>query len=164
MLNSQSVLRNDLTSYCLARWVWDLFWVEFVFFFIVLAPSQLPQREDTSWEWHQSILSWLFSIRLIQYGYGRYVIIIVMNILLNALHSVQKVFDIYSYLFSSHCSVYFSLKQAYFIFMNLELIVWWGKTCSWMLEMSTFSDYVLAIQCILQVISTGAMLPACKCI
>ena len=26
------------SSYCLARWVWDLFWVEFVFFFIVLAP------------------------------------------------------------------------------------------------------------------------------
>ncbi len=37
MLNSQSVLRNDVTSYCLARWVWDLFWIEFVFFFIVLA-------------------------------------------------------------------------------------------------------------------------------
>ena len=39
VLNSQSVLRNDVTSYCLARWVWDLFWVEFVFFFIVLAPG-----------------------------------------------------------------------------------------------------------------------------
>ena len=39
MLNSQYVLRNDVTSYCLARWVWDLFWVEFVFFFIVLAPD-----------------------------------------------------------------------------------------------------------------------------
>ena len=39
MLNSQSVLRNDVTPYCLARWVWDLFWVEFVFFFIVLAPG-----------------------------------------------------------------------------------------------------------------------------
>ena len=38
MLNSQSVLRNDVTSYCLARYVSDLFWVEFVFFFIVLAP------------------------------------------------------------------------------------------------------------------------------
>ena len=39
MLNSQSVLRNDVTLYCLARWVWDLFWVECVFFFIVLAPG-----------------------------------------------------------------------------------------------------------------------------
>ena len=39
MLNSQSVLRNDVNSYCLARWVWDLFRVEFVFFFIVLAPD-----------------------------------------------------------------------------------------------------------------------------
>ena len=38
VLNSQSVLRNDVTSYCLARWVWDLYWVEFVFVFIVLAP------------------------------------------------------------------------------------------------------------------------------
>ena len=33
VLNSQSVLRNDVTLYALARWVWDLFWVEFVFFF-----------------------------------------------------------------------------------------------------------------------------------
>ena len=39
VLNSQSVLRNDVTSYALAQWVWDLFRVEFVFFFIVLAPE-----------------------------------------------------------------------------------------------------------------------------
>ena len=43
VLNSQSVLRNDVTSYCLARWVWDLFWVEFVFFFIVLAPDSIAR-------------------------------------------------------------------------------------------------------------------------
>ena len=30
--------RNDVTSYALARSDWDLFGVEFVFFFIVLAP------------------------------------------------------------------------------------------------------------------------------
>ena len=41
VLNSQSVLRNDVTSYALARWVWDLFWVEFYFFFIVLAPRRM---------------------------------------------------------------------------------------------------------------------------
>ena len=41
VLNSQSVLRNDVTSYALARWVWDLFGVEFVFFvmYIVLGPG-----------------------------------------------------------------------------------------------------------------------------
>ena len=39
MLNSSSVLRNDVTSYALAHWVWDLFGVEFVFFFIVLGPG-----------------------------------------------------------------------------------------------------------------------------
>ena len=44
MLNSQSVLRNDVTSYCFARWVWDLFWVEFLFFFIVLAPGPLGRQ------------------------------------------------------------------------------------------------------------------------
>ena len=41
VLNSQSVLRNDVTLYCSARWVWDLFWVEFVFVFIVLAPCDV---------------------------------------------------------------------------------------------------------------------------
>ena len=46
MLTSQSVLRNDVTSYCLARWVWDLFWVEFVFFFIFLAPGVQCQEYD----------------------------------------------------------------------------------------------------------------------
>ena len=48
-LNSQSVLRNDVTSYCLARCVWDLFWVEFVFFFIVLALGLLSSFLYLSW-------------------------------------------------------------------------------------------------------------------
>ena len=39
VLNSQSVLTNDVTLYALACWVWDLFGDEFVFFFIVLAPG-----------------------------------------------------------------------------------------------------------------------------
>ena len=39
MLNSRSVLRNNVTSYDLTRGVWDLFGVEFVVFFIVLAPG-----------------------------------------------------------------------------------------------------------------------------
>ena len=41
VLNSQSVLRNDITSYALARWVWYLFGVEFVFFFIVLCLGRI---------------------------------------------------------------------------------------------------------------------------
>ena len=42
MLNSQSVLRNDVTLYALARWVWDWFWVEFIF--IVFGPG-VPNNE-----------------------------------------------------------------------------------------------------------------------
>ena len=41
MLNAQSVLRNDVTSYALAHRVGDLFGVEFVFFFIVLGPGYI---------------------------------------------------------------------------------------------------------------------------
>ena len=37
MLNSQSVLRNDVTLYCLPRYV--CFESSFVFFFIILAPD-----------------------------------------------------------------------------------------------------------------------------
>ena len=37
VLNSQSVLRNDVTLYAVARWVWDLFLVEF--FRLVLCPA-----------------------------------------------------------------------------------------------------------------------------
>ena len=39
MLNSQSVLRNDVTLYCLARYV--CFESNFVFFFITLAPGYI---------------------------------------------------------------------------------------------------------------------------
>ena len=38
MLKSQSVLRNDVTLYCLARYVWRLFWVEFCVFLYNLGP------------------------------------------------------------------------------------------------------------------------------
>ena len=40
MLNSQSVLRNDVTLYCLARYVWRLFWVEFCVFLYNLGPRR----------------------------------------------------------------------------------------------------------------------------
>ena len=38
VLNSQSVLRNDVTSYALARWVWDLFWNRVYLFLYSLGP------------------------------------------------------------------------------------------------------------------------------
>ena len=84
MLNSQSVLRNDVTLYCLAQWVWDLFGVECVFLyslgpklrhfwaqivswatrharktFIVLAPGML---HCTLWIWEISDPRWSAAI------------------------------------------------------------------------------------------------------
>ena len=66
VLNSQSVLRNDVTSYCLGRWVWDLFWVEFVFFVIVLALGLLRISRSMLELEHIFELGNLYNLRFIE--------------------------------------------------------------------------------------------------
>ena len=63
---TQSVLRNDITLHALPRWVWDLIWVEFFFFFIVLAPWRPTDMEEPPrWETRSYIPHRLAGPRLV---------------------------------------------------------------------------------------------------
>ena len=64
MLNSQSVLRNDVTLYCLARYVWRLFWVEFCVFLYNLGPWSDRTNLNLVWK------TWLCEKELFSMLYG----------------------------------------------------------------------------------------------